>query len=247
MEQIKLTIPDSWEDIRLGQYQEYVQYLEDNKNTPPYKIIINLLSILTDTDVDLFNRMPMDTIYEIQKNIEFMENEPTLKFKNIIEVDGVRYGFQKDLHQLTLGEWIDVEHYVTNGSIINNLHYLAAIFYRKVIKEGDEYFDYEIEPYNDIKLEGRAKLFKDKTTIVDIYGIGVFFYLIVIELMNNIHYFSTEMTMEEKIMTMIQRLKNTEARKKLMQLLEKNQLENGIGNFSYTDFQVEILQSMIES
>jgi hypothetical protein len=55
------------------------------------------------------------------------------------------------------------------------------------------------------------------------------------------------MTKEEKIKMMIKRLKNTEARKKLTQLLEKNLLENGTGNFSYTDFQVEILQSMIES
>ena len=189
----------------------------------------------------------MDSLYTIQKNIKFMEEEPTIKFKNIIEVDGVKYGFQKDLHNLTLGEWIDIEHYITNGNMIDNLHYLVAIFYRKVIKEGDEYFDYEIEPYNDIKLEGRAKLFQHNANVMDVYGISVFFYHIVSELMNSIHYFSTEMTKEEKIKMMIKRLKNTEVRKKLTQLLEKNLLENGTGNFSYTDFQVEILQSMIES
>jgi hypothetical protein len=247
MEEIKLTIPDSWEDIRLGQYQEYVQYVEDNKDERPYKLIINLLSILTDTDSAIFYKMPMDSLYTIQKNIKFMEEEPTIKFKNIIEVDGVKYGFQKDLHNLTLGEWIDIEHYITNGNMIDNLHYLVAIFYRKVIKEGDEYFDYEIEPYNDIKLEGRAKLFQHNANVMDVYGISVFFYHIVSELMNSIHYFSTEMTKEEKIKMMIKRLKNTEVRKKLTQLLEKNLLENGTGNFSYTDFQVEILQSMIES
>ena len=74
-----------------------------------------------------------------------------------------------------MGEWIDIEHYITNGNIINNLHYLVAIFYRKVIKEGDEYFDYEIESYNDIKLEGRAKLFQHNAYIMDVYGIAVFF------------------------------------------------------------------------
>jgi hypothetical protein len=176
-----------------------------------------------------------------------MEEEPTIKFKNIIEVDGVKYGFQKDLHNLTLGEWIDIEHYITNGNIINNLHYLAAIFYRKIIKESDEYFDYEIESYNDIKLEGRAKLFQHKANIMDIYGIVVFFYLIVSELMNSIGYYSTEMTMKEKIAMLIDRIKDIELKKKLMQLHEKNQLENGIGNSSYIVFLEEILQNMTES
>jgi hypothetical protein len=247
MEEIKLTIPDSWDDIKLGQYQEYIQYLEDNKDERQYKLIINLLSILTDTDSAIFYKMPMDTLYSIQKNIKFMEEEPTIKFKNIIEVDGVKYGFQKDLHNLTLGEWIDIEHYITNGNIINNLHYLAAIFYRKIIKESDEYFDYEIESYNDIKLEGRAKLFQHKANIMDIYGIVVFFYLIVSELMNSIGYYSTEMTMKEKIAMLIDRIKDIELKKKLMQLHEKNQLENGIGNSSYIVFLEEILQNMTES
>ena len=247
MEEIKLTIPDSWEEIKLGQYQEYIQYLEDNKDERQYKLIINLLSILTDTDSAIFYKMPMNTLYEIQKNIKFMEEEPTIKFKNIIEVDGVKYGFQKDLHNLTLGEWIDIEHYITNGNIIDNLHYLVAIFYRKIIKEGDEYFDYEIEPYNDIKLEGRAKLFQHNAYIMDVYGIVVFFYHIVSELMNNIGYYSTEMTMEEKITRIMNRINDTEAKKKLMQLQEKSQLENGIGNSYYTGFLTEILQSMIES
>jgi hypothetical protein len=91
-----------------------------------------------------------------------MENEPTLKFKNIIEVDGVRYGFQKDLHQLTLGEWIDVEHYVTNGSIINNLHYLDYLSLEHycdkiknefIIAHTLYYFDTKIRVFNSKDIE----------------------------------------------------------------------------------------------
>jgi len=246
METLTLKIPTSWDDIKLAQYQEYIQYLQDNENERQYKLVLNLLSILTDTDIEVFYKLNMDTIYEIQTNIKFMEEEPTARFKNIIEIDGVRYGFQKDMHKLTLGEWIDIEHYIVNGDIISNLHYIVAIFYRKIVKEGDEYFDYEIEPYTDIQLEGRAKLFKHNTNIQDIYGISVFFYLIVSELWNNITSSSTEMTMEEKITMIIERTKNPEVRKKLKLLHEKSLSKSLTGNSYYIDLVEEISQSMTE-
>jgi hypothetical protein len=244
METLTLKIPDSWENVTLGQYQEYTQYLQDNQNERQYKIIINLLSILTDTDVEIFYKLPMDKLYEIQTYIKFMEEEPSPRFKNIVEIDGIKYGFQKDLHKLTLGEWIDIEHYMVNGDIINNLHYITAIFYRKVVKEGDEYFDYEIEPYTDIQLEGRAKLFKYNTKIVDVYGIVVFFYLIVKELWDSINSYST-MTMEEKVMELMKRARNPEAKKKLMQLHEKSLSKSLTGSSYSTNLVQEILQNII--
>lgn len=247
MEEIKLVIPESWDEIKISQYQEYIQYLRDNGNDITIKKIITLLSILTDTDEDLFYKLPMETIYQIQENIDFMQEEPKpAKFKNIIEVDGIKYGFQKDLHQLTLGEWIDLEHYVTQGDIIDNLHYIVAILFRKITKEGDEYFDYEIEEYKEVKLEGRANLFKYNVSISDVYSVSVFFWILGNELLNSMNFFSTEMTPEEKMKTMISRIKNTEQKKKLMQLHEKSLLKSSTGNSFYTNFLEEILQSMTE-
>jgi hypothetical protein len=248
MEEIKLILPDSWETITLSQFQEYHQYLRNNEDEITIKKIITLLSILTDTDEDIFYKMSMDTIYEIQDNIEFMSEEPKPEnFKNIIEIDGIKYGFQKDLHKLSLGEWIDLEHYVTNGDIIDNLHYIVAILYRKLISEGDEYFDYEIEEYKDVKLEGRAKLFKYNASISDVYSVSVFFWILGNEFLNSMNYFSTEMTMEEKIIKMISRIKDIKLRKKLMLQIEKSQLKNSTGNSYSTDFLMGILQNMTES
>jgi hypothetical protein len=246
METLTLQIPSSWKDIKLGQYQEYIQYIQQNPNDKPYKMILNLLSILTDTDIEMFCRMPMNTIHELHQNIKFMEEEPTARFKNIIEIDGVRYGFQKDMHKLTLGEWIDIEHYIVNSDIIDNLHYITAILYRKVVKEGDEYFDYEIEPYTDIQLEGRAKLFKYNANIEDIYGIALFFYLIVSELWNNIISYSPTMTMEEKVMMIMERTQDIEAKKKLKELHEKSLSKSLTGNSYSTNLVEEILLNMIE-
>jgi hypothetical protein len=239
-EQIKIIIPDSWKDITIGQFQEYIEVLETTKEIRPYKRIIQLLSVLTDTDEALFYKLPMDTIYEIQEKVGFMNTEPKGVFKNIIEVNGKEYGFQKNMNELTLGEWIDLEHYISDG-VIKNLHYISAILYRPLLSKGDEYFDYEIKPYSDINLEGTAKLFKYNVSVDDIYGISVFFYTIANELLSPMICYSTttEMEVREKLTMIMNRVKNEEQRKKLKELLMNNDLKNGIGNYLSTTFQME--------
>jgi len=234
-EEIKITIPTSWEEITIAQFQEYNEYIKNSEEKRPLTRLIQMLSILTDTDEEILFKLNYEVIDEIKNNMVFLEDEPNAIFKNIIEIQGKKYGFQKDLHALTLGEWIDIEHYVTNGDVIQNLHYIAAIFYRKLISEGDENFDYEIDSYNNVKLENQAKFFKYNMKIADMYGTVVFFYHIVTELWDNITSCSTEMTQEQTMMKIISRVKDSEAKKKLMQWHENNQSENGIGNFYYSN------------
>lgn len=245
--QIKIIIPENWDEITVGQFQEYISFLKNSdEKMNPVKRLITTLSILTDTDEDTLYKLDFNVINEIKSNMLFLEKEPTLQFKNIIEVKGKKYGFQKDFHKLTLGEWIDIEHYITNGDIIDNLHYLAAIFYRKLKSEGDEYFDYEIEDYKSVKLEGQANMFKHEMKIIDMYGTVSFFLRIVDELCGSMNFFSTTVTMEEKMKTMIARVKDSELKKKLMHSMQKNQEQNGIGNFSSTEFVEEIFLTMNE-
>jgi len=240
MEQITIKIPQGWDEITIGQYQEYLDVLKSSNETRPHKQIISLLSVLTDTDEMDFYRMPMDTIYDINDAVSFMNEEPKGVFKNIITIKGKDYGFQKDLNQLTLGEWIDLEHYVTNG-VIENLHYITAILYRPIVDIGDEYFDYTIVPYDTINLEGTARLFKYNVSIDDIYGISGFFLTIANELLMPMNYYLqketiTEMEIRMGLTMLMERVKNAEQKKKLMQLLENNDLKNGIGNYLSTIF-----------
>jgi len=240
MEQITITIPQGWNEITIGQYQEYVDVLNNSNEIRPYKKIISLLSVLTDTDEFDFYKMPMDTIYDINNSITFLNEEPKGVFNNIIVVDGVEYGFQKDMNQLTLGEWIDLEHYVVDG-VMKNLHYITAILYRPIVDKGDDYFDYTIAPYDTINLERNAKLFKYSVSIDDIYGISGFFLIIANELLMPMIYYShkpmiTEMEMRMMLTKMMERIKDEEQKKKLRHLLENNDLKNGIGSYLSTIF-----------
>lgn len=233
MEQLTIKIPQSWAEITLGQYQEFYEMLKTPTETRPHKKIISLLSILTDVDEAYFYMMPMDTIHDINLSVDFMNDEPKGDFRNIINVNGREYGFNKDMHQLTLGEWIDLEHYITNG-VIENLHYICAILYRPIVDKGDEYFDYTIKPYTEINLEGAAKLMKHKANIDDIYGIAGFFLTIANELLEPMICYSpeiTEMEMKTRLDKMINRIKDAGQKKKLIELRESKDIESGIGNY----------------
>lgn len=245
-EEIKITVPTSWEEITIAQFQEYIEYTKNSEEKRPLTRLIQMLSILTDTDEEILFKLNYEVIDEIKSNMVFLEDEPNAIFKNIIEIQGKKYGFQKDLHKLTLGEWIDIEHYVTNGDVIQNLHYIAAIFYRKLISEGDENFDYEIDSYNNVKLENQAKFFKYNMKIADMYGTVVFFYHIVSELCSNTTSCSTEMTQEMMMKNLISRIKNSEAKKKLMQWHENAQSENGIGNSYYSNLLKDVFSTTIK-
>lgn len=237
MEEIKITIPTSWSDVTISQFQEYLE-VQKRTDIPEYKKIIMGLSVLTDEDETIFYKMPMNYLNTIQTEINYMADEPDINFKNIITVNGKDYGFQKDLHNLTLGEWIDLEHYTTNGDIIQNLHYIAAILYRPIIEKGDEYFDYKIKDYTEIQLENTAKLFQHKLSIQDIYGIAVFFCTIAGELINPmLIYLKEQMETNPKVMEnwmqTIMKIKEDEPRRMLIMLTEKLVSGNGIGNFFY--------------
>ena len=243
MEQITIKIPDGWHEVSIAQYQEFLDTLQIQEDIQPYKKIIKLLAILTDTDEVDFMKLPMDTIYEIDDKVGFMNDEPTQQFKNIITINGREYGFQKNLNELTLGEWIDLEHYITND-VMTNLHYIAAILYRPITKKGDDYFEYEIAPYTSINLEGNAKLFRYNASIEDIYGISVFFYTIANELLRPMIYFLRKMNPTEKetrmmLKKMRDRIKDAEQKKKLTRLLESNDLKSGIGSYLSTILPME--------
>lgn len=251
MEQITIKIPQGWDEITIGQYQEYMDVLKTTDERLPMKRMISLLSVLTDTDEAVYYKMSMDVIHEITESVGFMNEEPKGNFNRIITINGVEYGFQYNMNELTLGEWIDLEHYITNG-VIENLHYIAAILYRPIINKGDEYFEYEIADYTTVKLEGTAKLFKYNVSVDDIYGISVFFYTIANELLMPMSSFlsktnPTEEETRQTLTTLMGMVKDAGQKKKLMQLLKNNDLKSGIGSYLSTIFVKETSGDMKQS
>ena len=119
---------------------QFLEIRRLNREDSIFDYHVDVLCILTDEDVSYFDEMQIDELSEIIKEIKWVESEPSRKYKNKID-DYVLKPFTK----LTLGEFIDLEHYFSNNYIDHFCHILALL-YRRTSK--NIYGDDIIEPYN---------------------------------------------------------------------------------------------------
>lgn len=253
-QEVLFKIPENWGDITIEQFQEFWNITNDVDYTPTKKLI-KQLSVLSDVAEDYIYSLPSQSFKELTDAYQPFQVQPNNKFENIIEVDGIRFGFNKDLHQLTLGEWIDLETFFTTG-MIDNLHKICAVLYRPIIEEGKGFFNYKIKPYKDIDFEGTSNLFRYNVNIQQVYGIGVFFWSFVELHIKDIHSSlmlkKTTPKQVKKAVREISKVLNGQIKetkqlvaeekqkKKQMRKPRQKQLKSGIGNDLSGNSQIEI-------
>lgn len=133
-----MTLPKSWNDITVEQFRE-LKSLDNEDFDSLFSRELESLAILTNSDIDEFEEMDIDELTSTISQIKFIKKPPTSQFKR--DVNEFRH---KGVDSLTLGEFIDLEHYFNKDYIIN-LSVICGIFYRKhsVNQWGVE----EFEPY----------------------------------------------------------------------------------------------------
>lgn len=154
-----MQLPKSWNDISLEQFIELAE-LDKNEFDSLIEYNVLVLSILLDEDIDVFEEMELDELNELMKKVNFIRSYPS---KNHIQKLG-HYTF-KPFEKLSLGEFIDIEHYFKDG--IKNLSYICAILFKKV--KIDEWSNINYEPYT-YDLNTRQELFLD-IPITDVFNI----------------------------------------------------------------------------
>lgn len=164
----QFNFPRNWNDINVYQYQEI--RLAKNKyssgDLTSSELVLEVLSILEDTtpDDEKYYALDYDDFEEIKKHLGWVFNEPVAKVPSI-------HGFtSKDMNKLTVGEFIDVEHFVEQG-LDENLHIIGAILFKKTkIDEWDNLIE---EPYiYDIYVRGEQVLdwtITDTLYVIDQY------------------------------------------------------------------------------
>tara|TARA_R100000781_G_scaffold37026_3_gene26232 strand:+ start:938 stop:1525 length:588 start_codon:yes stop_codon:yes gene_type:complete len=168
MKEVKLTIPDNWNDITISTYQKYVD-IQEGKGTEKNKVIKSL-ALLCNTSPFVVKKMAYNDLKEIMGIIKKMiDTEPTEEdFKKIFNLKGIEYGFCPNLNNLTTGEYIDLEAYCKEP--IKNLHIIMSILYRQVTNKLNE--RYAIEPYNPE--EFKEEVFKDCPMSIALSSLGFF-------------------------------------------------------------------------
>jgi hypothetical protein len=132
-------LPNNWNSITVPQYLE-IKDLE-SEDLIGTELLLEQVAILlnTDTEDPNINSIDIDELFEILDRLKFLANEPPSNHVRInTELKPI------DFNELVLGEFIDIEHYITDPMI--NIHIILAIIHKKWSK--DEWDNDIYEPYN---------------------------------------------------------------------------------------------------
>lgn len=159
-------IIEKWSDVTL---QNWVGTLK-SKGTAS-KDALESIAGFTTIPKTLIDRLSVQDVATILKNLAELQGE-TNALKDIIEIDGQKYGFHPNLEKLSLGEWIDIEVFIEKG-IELNLHKIMATLYRPVISESSN--GYEIAKYEVTSARDRSDLFFKTMNAEQVNNALVFF------------------------------------------------------------------------
>lgn len=209
---IEVIIPNELNEITLEQYQKFLKIQENNTDE----------KFLTSKMIEIFCGLKLSDVLKMKVNdvalitsilSEMLNTQPQLvqRFK----MNGIEYGFIPDLDEMSLGEYIDLDTYLSDWE---NMHRAMAVLYRPIKSKSGK--RYNIKEYD-------AKGFEDmKGMPLDaVLGSIVFFYNLGIDLSQ----------------AMMNYLKTTEEEALTRYL---NSEQNGVGINQFTHSLKEILQGL---
>lgn len=136
---IELTIPTTLNDIKLVQYQKFLSIAKDNEESEFLQQ--KMVQIFCGIDLKDVAQIRYKDVAEITANINNLftkENTFIQRFK----MGGVEFGFIPNLDEMSTGEYMDLDTYITDW---DTMHNAMAVLYRPITnKLGNKY---QIEEY----------------------------------------------------------------------------------------------------
>lgn len=183
-QEYSIEIPDY---LTIESYMTIVNYQTDSK----LKNIVNTVHSLTGIPIkELGKWSPKDLIAVSDKYSHLIDTQS--KFYPLVEIKGQLYGFSS-IRKANLGEYIDLEEFAKDTN--KNLHKIAAILYRPVVKsrfkeldfviregvkmvrnkvDGNVFDWYEVEEYDSDKRLDREPDMKDFPVHIVLAGLSFF-------------------------------------------------------------------------
>jgi hypothetical protein len=160
--ELKLVVPTSLDEITLDQYQRFARIEGDGEFKQ-----MKMLEIFCGVPFsELPNVRLVDAVNVLNTLTKTLSEKPGLT--KFFELDGVKYGFIPALNEISLGEFVDLDSYISDWA---NMHKAMAVLYRPVTKEKGERYD--IETYT--ATDERDDIMKRMPASV-VLGALVFFY-----------------------------------------------------------------------
>ena len=136
---IELTIPTTLNDIKLAQYQKFLSIAKDNEESEFLQQ--KMVQLFCGIDLKDVASIRYKDVAEITANINNLftkENQFIQRFK----MGGVEFGFIPNLDEMSTGEYMDLDTYITDWETMHNA---MAVLYRPITnKLGNKY---QIEEY----------------------------------------------------------------------------------------------------
>lgn len=136
---IELTIPTTLNDIKLVQYQKFLKVVEENEEGE--FVQQKMVQLFCGIDLKDVASIRYKDVAEITANINNLftkENHFIQRFK----MGGVEFGFIPNLDEMSTGEYMDLDTYITDW---DTMHNAMAVLYRPITnKLGNKY---QIEDY----------------------------------------------------------------------------------------------------
>lgn len=181
--EIKLKVPKTLKDIKLGTYRKWAAIFEKNKDNVQSNFLeIKLLEIFCGVTAKEAQMLPVEVASDaIDHVIELLNQEPNLteRFKMTgSDNHTVEFGFIPNLSKMTMGEYIDLDTYIGNPEELNRA---MAVLYRPIHKSWENNMAYRIADY-----EGTEYMYQvmDDMPLEYAFGALVFFYRLESKLLN---------------------------------------------------------------
>jgi hypothetical protein len=175
---LQITIPTSLEEITLEQYQKFLSIAKDNPDSD--FVQHKMVEIFCGIDLKDAAKISYKDVNEITTNLSNLFNQK-YDLKRTFKLGNTEFGFITNLDEITLGEYTDLDKYISNWDMMHNA---MAVLYRPITKKLKD--KYQIEEYNGSYTYCDAM----KYMPVDVaLGAVVFFYNLGNELLKStIHY-----------------------------------------------------------
>ena len=174
MDEIRLFMPESINDISLRDYVKFMKIYEANEDIENDFLDIKVLEIFCGLTYEEITKVPMhyfnealEKFYDVFQEKTPLERRFSMTGKDDVTVD---FGFIPNLDKITLGEYIDLNNYIDN---LDTIHKAMAVLFRPVHKSFKGKEAYRVAEYTGTEEYAEAML--DMPLGVAL-GAKVFFY-----------------------------------------------------------------------
>lgn len=220
---VEITVPTSISEIPLKHYQEFLRLKETS--TDEEFIAQKMIETFCGIQIKDVVKMKLSSINELVVHFNKIFSEKP-KFKHRFFLGKVEFGFIPDLENITFGEYVDLESYLTKWEDFNKA---MAVMYRPITQKVKD--KYNIEEYRGANEYAEAMRYAPMDVAI---SASVFFWTLGKELLEaTLSYLKTE-TMK------LQQSKSTSAH-------EHNLQKTGVGIPVSTDLLWETLHDLMRS